>query len=187
MSLRKFVWKSNCIEYTIEEPTEQGEEVTTKSCPEAPMQGCEDARHALLDIVASAMEVPLHWLGVVRKSDGHIEPGTETVKPYGIVFSETKAGTRSAQVLYTKRFRSGKVEKYKTSLLQYDEPAEGETEKCAFTARECATLNAMHSAAIMYIGGARQPCTLKFVAHGSIPADENQENLEFVEDPATAK
>lgn len=191
MNLTKFVWKSNCIDYKIEQPTEQGEETTEKTCPEAPTPECDAARAKLVDVIASACELPLHWLGQVRKDKdgaGEIIEGTETVKPYGVLFSHTKAGTRSAQVLFTKRFRTGKVEKYKTPLVQFDEPSDGETEECGFHEDERATLNSMYEHAVAYVGGVRQQMTMKFVQHGSIPEveDDKQNPINFNEnaDPA---
>lgn len=178
--LLKFVWKNNSIDWKIESPVGQGEETTEKNSPEAPMPECEAARKRLINVIASAMELPLHWVGVV-KDDGSWEDGSQTVVPYGIIISHTNAGTRSASVMFTKRYRTGKVEKYKTPLLQFDEPSDGETEKVGFAEEERCDLNSMYEHALAYVGGIRQEQNVKGVSHGVLPQDPNQIGLRFNE------
>ena len=182
MNLLKFVWTANRIIHKVDAPTQQGEENTLKGSPEAPTQECEAARRNLLGVIASSMELPLHWLGTVNKETGHIEEGTDTVKPYGIIVSHTSKGTRSASVMFTKRYISGKSERYKTPLLQFDDPAEGETEECGFAEVERCKLNSMVENALAYVGGVRQKKSVKFIEHGSIPEDPKQDAINFNED-----
>lgn len=187
MKLLKFFIQPKQVVYKYDQPTQQGEEGISHECPEAPTVHCQNAVQKLLDVVLSVMELPLHWGGKADNETGEIM--NPTVKIQGFTVSHTKAGTRSIQITFRKAFRCGKVESYKTPLVQIDDPAEGEDEKSALADGEAATCNAAIEEAIKYIGGNRQQMTIDGIEmNPHIPgekSDENQTEMDMTtSDPA---
>ena len=167
MKITKFHRAASVIKFSVENPTDQGEETVSKECPEAPFKECDDALQGLIDVIISVMELPLHWAG---------KPDARTVLVTGFDISYTKAGTRSIKVYFTKAYRCGKTEKLKTPLVQIDDPQEGETEESALAIGERVVCNAALEQATLYIGGHRQDMNVKGIQLGR-PEDPNQETL----------
>lgn len=167
MKILKFHRAASVIKFTVENPSDQGEETVSKECPEAPVQECDAALQGLVDVVISVMELPLHWAG---------KPDARTVLITGFDISYTKAGTRSIRVHFTKAFRCGKTEKLKTPLVQIDDPQEGENEESALADGERVVCNQALEQATLYIGGHRKDHNVKGIQLGR-PEDPNQESL----------
>lgn len=169
MIIKKFHRAAKQISFTVENPSDQGEEEVTKKCPEAPVQECDDALQKLTDVVISIMELPLSWAG---------KPDAPTLVPTGFNLSHTNAGTRSIEISYIKAFRCGKKKAYTTPMVQIDDPAEGESEESALADGERVTCNQAIEQATLYIGGHRLQQNLQGIQIGR-PEDPNQESIEF--------
>ena len=120
---------------------------TTYRAKEAPMQSFTKAWDKLLDMIPNIMEVPAEW--------------TESVKVKSLSISHTKNGTRSAQIVFDKTYTiTEKSKAEKTPCIQFDLPAEGESDP-----RQCANQHATDFAQMIaemekYAKGERQQLLL---------------------------
>ncbi len=189
MKLLKFFIQPKMIVYKYDQPTKNGDEGICHECPEAPTAHCQKSIQKLLDVVLSVMELPLHWGGKHDEETGEII--NPTVKIQGFTLSHTKLGTRSIQVTFRKGFRCGKVESYKTPMVQIDDPAEGEDEPSALADGERSTCKAAIEEAIKYIGGNRQQMTLDGIEmNPAVPGekeDEKQTSMDLSSSDKPAK
>jgi len=120
---------------------------TTYRAKEAPMQSFTKAWDKIIKMIPNIMEVPAEWI--------------ESVKVKSLSISYTKNGTRSVQIGFDKTYTiTEKSKAEKTPFIQFDLPAEGESEP-----RQCATKHATDFATVItemekYAKGERQQLLL---------------------------
>lgn len=161
--IRTYKRNPKSIYYECEYMVEQGTRKVEETCPEAPLESMNQALKCLEDVVASVMELPLHWLN--------------TVVIHGFKVSSTGLGTRSMQIIYSKGLKIEKVVPQKTPFFQIDPPSGDEKEARAICLEEATIcVNAILEAE-KYVAGERQQMALDGVAHSTAPSDDGEPDL----------
>lgn len=149
MKLLKITRTNTEVRYEIEVKTETGVEIQKFEAHDAPLQKFDDALQALAAVSAKVLEVPAEWASGI------------TVQTLDL--SYTKAGTRSAQVFFTKALDATTCQHpLKTPTFQIEDGGKGEDSRRQCSPKHSEFVLDMIKQAVAYAGGKRQQMQLGF-------------------------